>query len=86
MVPPIKKGCDYEKKWTVSYPNTPPAVRPVPHGVGLLIPATPENVSVDSDGDDEHDEHQLHLHSEEQQPSTSGDPEFCPSLDHRNSA
>ena len=32
-------------------------------------------------GDDENDKHQLHLHSEEYEPSASRDPEFCPSLD-----
>jgi hypothetical protein len=53
----------------------------VPHGRRLLVPLPPENFSLNSGGDDKNDEHQLHLHSEEQQPSSSRNPEFCPSLD-----
>jgi hypothetical protein len=53
----------------------------VPHGERLPLPELPEDVSVDSDGDDENDEYQLHLHSEEQRPSASRDPEFYSNLD-----
>jgi hypothetical protein len=77
----LKKGVAMKKKWTVSYPNIPSAIRLVPHGERLPVPEPPEMFSVDSDGDDKNDEHQLHLHSNEEQPSTSKDPEFCRSLD-----
>ena len=30
-----------KKKWTVQYPNIPPALCPVPHAEELLIPETP---------------------------------------------
>jgi hypothetical protein len=36
----------------------------MPHGERLLIPEPPEIFSVNCDGDDENDEHQLHFHSE----------------------
>jgi hypothetical protein len=40
----------------------------VHHGEKLPIPKPPENIFLETAGD-ENDEHQLHLHSEEQQPS-----------------
>jgi hypothetical protein len=42
MVPPFKKGVAMKEKWTVLYPNIPPAIRPVPHGKRLPIPKSPE--------------------------------------------
>jgi hypothetical protein len=39
IVPPIKKGVTMKKKWTVSYPNVPSAIRPVSPGEGLPIPS-----------------------------------------------
>jgi hypothetical protein len=80
-VPAIKKGVTMKKKWTVSYPNIPSAIHPMSHGERLPIPEPPENFSLDADGGDKNNEHQLRLHSKEQQSSTSRDPEFCPSLD-----
>jgi hypothetical protein len=55
-----------KKKWTVSYHNIPSVIHPVPHGERLPIPKPPEkNFSGDCAGDDENDNHQLHLRSEE---------------------
>jgi hypothetical protein len=80
MVPPIEKGVTMKKTWTMLYPNMLSAICPVPYGERLPILESPGIFFVDSDGDDENDEHQLHLHSEEQKPSTSRDPGFCPSI------
>jgi hypothetical protein len=47
MVPPIKKVW-LKKKWTVSYPNIPSAIRLVPHGERLPIPKPPEKIFLET--------------------------------------
>jgi hypothetical protein len=37
-----------KKKWIVSYPNIPSAIRPVPHGERLPIPKPPEKNFLDT--------------------------------------
>ena len=41
------------KKWTITYPKVPSAVRPVPHGEALPIHETPYEFTIDSDDEDE---------------------------------
>ena len=53
MVPPISGGFTKKRKWTLTYPNIPSALRPVPHGEGLLIPEPPKEFTIDSDDEDE---------------------------------
>jgi hypothetical protein len=48
MVSRIKKGVTIKKKWIVSYPNIPTAIRPVPHGERLPIPKPQENIFLDT--------------------------------------
>jgi hypothetical protein len=55
-----------KKKWIVSYPNIPSAIRPVPHGERLPIPKSQKKKKfLETAGDDENDKHHLHLNSEE---------------------
>jgi len=41
IVPPIQNGMSMKKKSKLVYPNIPSAIRPVPHGDGLLVPESP---------------------------------------------
>ncbi|KDR21864.1 hypothetical protein L798_03202 [Zootermopsis nevadensis] len=41
---PIRKGVTMNTKWTVTYPNIPSAIRPVPHCELLPIPERPESL------------------------------------------
>jgi len=61
------------------YPNIPSAIRPVPHGDGLLVPEPPDNFAMYSD-----DEDSVSSNSEEQQPSASRDADCLPSTDSSN--
>ena len=61
------------------YPNIPLAIRPLPHGDGLLVLETPENFAMYSD-----DENSVSSNSKEQQPSASRDAEYLPSTDPSN--
>ena len=71
VVPLIQNGMSMKKKSTLAYPNSPSAIRPVPHGDGLPVPEPPDNFAMYSDDED----------SEEQQPSISRDADFLPSTD-----
>ena len=42
-----------KKKWTVVYPNIPPALRPILHGEGISVPEPPKEFTIDSDDEDE---------------------------------
>ena len=53
MAPPISGGFTRKMKWTITYPNIPSAVRPVPHGEALPIHETPYEFTIDSDDEDE---------------------------------
>jgi hypothetical protein len=53
MVPPLQHGTSKKKKCTVSYPNIPSAILPVPHGDGLPIPKPPASFEVHDDDEDE---------------------------------
>ena len=53
MVPRISGRFTRKKKWTITYPNTPSALRPVPHGEGLSIPEPPKEFTIDSEDEDE---------------------------------
>ena len=44
MVPPNSRGFTRKMKWTITYPNIPSAVRPVPYGEGLSIPRNSERI------------------------------------------
>jgi hypothetical protein len=48
IVPPIKKGVTMKQKWTVSYPNIPSAIRPVPPGERLPVPKPPEKIFLET--------------------------------------
>jgi len=74
MVPLIQNGMSMKKKSTLAYPNSPSAIRPVPHGDGLPVPEPPDNFAMYSDDED----------SEEQQPSASRDADYLPSTDSSN--
>jgi hypothetical protein len=76
MVPPIQTGMSMKKKSTLVYPNIPYAIRPVPHGDGLLVPKPPDNLAMYSD-----DEDSVSSNNEEQQPSASRDEDSVPSID-----
>jgi hypothetical protein len=43
MVPHIQNVISMKKESTLVYPNTPPAIRPVPHGDRLPVPEHPDN-------------------------------------------
>jgi hypothetical protein len=79
MVPIIQNGMSTKKKSTLVYPNTPSAIRPVPHGNGLPVPETPDNSAMFSD-----DEDSVSSNSEEQQPSSSRDADYLPSTHSSN--
>jgi len=79
MVPPIQNGMSMKKKSTLVYLNIPSAIRPVPHGVGLPVPETPDNFAMYSDNEDS-----VSSNSEEQHPSASRDTEYLPSTDSSN--
>ena len=57
-----------KKKSTLVYWNIPSAIRPVPHGDGLPIPESPDNVVFYSEDDDS-----VSSNNEEQQLSASRD-------------
>jgi hypothetical protein len=52
MVPLISGDITKKKKWTIVYPNTPPDLRPFPHGEGISIPEPPKEFTIDSDDED----------------------------------
>jgi len=79
MVPPIQNGMSMKKKLTLVYPNTPLAIRPVPHGDGLPVPEPPDNFAMHSDEEDN-----VSSNSEEQQSSASRDTDYLPSTDSSN--
>jgi hypothetical protein len=70
-----------KKKWIVSDPNIPSEFAPCLMAKDYLFLNHQKKFSGYCAGDDNNDKHQLHLHSKEQQPSASRDPEFCPCLD-----
>ena len=71
MILAVSKGMSRKKKCTVKYPNIPSAVRPVPHGKELPIPAPPDFYILDP-----YDDHNDDLDSASPEPSTSAHPEF----------
>ena len=74
MIPPVKQGISKKKKWTLTYPDIPSAIRPVPHGDGLPIPEPPESFTIDSDeGASQKDSDGSEEH---QQATASRDPDF----------
>jgi len=67
-----------KQKATLVYPNTPLAIRPVPHGDGLPVPEPLDNFAMYSDEDS------VSSNSDEQQPSASRDANYLPSQDSSN--
>ncbi|KAJ8888328.1 hypothetical protein PR048_007815 [Dryococelus australis] len=67
LVPSLKQGISKKKKWTVTYPNLPSAVLPIPHGEGLPVAEPPDEYHLECD-----DEAAVIAG----QPSNSKDPEF----------
>jgi hypothetical protein len=53
MVPPVSGGITKKKKWTIVYPNIPPALRPVPRGEEFSVPEPSKEFTIDSDDEDE---------------------------------
>ena len=70
FMPPIYTGITKNKHWTVECPNTPSAIRSVPHCERLTIPELPESFSLDWDEEEEN------TTVETPQPSTSKDLDF----------
>jgi hypothetical protein len=71
MVPPLRQGFSKKKKWTLSYPNIPSAMWPVPHGEGLAVPEPPEIVTLESEKEEDDEICDI------SEPSTSKDHEFA---------
>jgi hypothetical protein len=70
-VPPLRQGSLKKKKWALSYPNTPSATRPVPHGEGLPVPEPPEIVTLEAEKEEDDEICDI------SEPSTSKDHEFA---------
>jgi len=68
-----------KKKSTLVYPNIPSAIRPVPHGDGLLVPEPTDNFAMYSE-----DEDSFSSNSEKQQSSASRIADNLPSTDFSN--
>ncbi|KAJ8868214.1 hypothetical protein PR048_032023 [Dryococelus australis] len=49
LVPPLKQGISKKKNWTVTYPNLPSAVCPIPHGKGLPVPEPSDEYNLEND-------------------------------------
>jgi hypothetical protein len=69
MLPPVSGGIMKKKKWTIVYPNTPSALRSVPHSEGISIPKPLKEFTINSD-----DEDNGKLTSGSPEPSASNEP------------
>jgi hypothetical protein len=52
MVPSVSGGIMKKKKWTLMYPNIPPALLQVLHGEGISVPKPPKEFTIDSEDKD----------------------------------
>jgi len=71
--PLFKVVMSMKNKSALLYPNIPSEFRPVPHGVGHLVPEPPGNFAMYCE-----DEESVSSNSEEQQPSVSRDADYLP--------